>query len=69
MMDQSEHQELCFFLKDNAYPSNIFSSKDKSNFRRKASAYRIQDGTNVFKVILNHLYIKRVDFPSRTHEF
>ena len=51
-MDQKEHQELCQFLQNSIYPPNVLCAKGRSNFRRKASGYRIQDGTRLFKVFL-----------------
>ena len=55
-MDPKEHQELGQFLTGNVFPPEIMLSKDschdKSNFRRKASNYRIQEGTKLFKVCI-----------------
>ena len=51
-MDQKEHQELCQFLQNIIYHPNVLCTKGRSNFRRKASGYRIQDGTRLFKVFL-----------------
>ena len=49
-MDREEYQAIHLFLYNGAYPSNLSTSKEKWNFRRKTTTYFIAESRKICKV-------------------
>ena len=59
-MDESSFQEIVNFLTKGIFPNHLVngSKADRQNFKRRASTFKLDKDSHLYKVVLSHKFVK-----------